>query len=246
MMKLKELVKTWESSLHYFFNKKYVMRLKLCSEIKNIMNFPATKIIVLLCLLLGFTNLAIANTYDSIEYNLNLINIKDSLSKVEIILRGKFKNNLVLDLPSKWAGSTYIDQIKNIEVNPNPSVELKQENNNSQAIISIPKISIIKATPENGLYKSFDFKNYFEEPSRKAYLVKIYDEIAGFVLLNQATEDATNTWNMGKFFIIAKFQGAAKDLLAAEEFFFVSLGENKQGFDEHLRCILQQQPADVA
>lgn len=63
------------------------------------------------------------------------------------------------------------------------------------------------AIPEDGLYESFDFKNYFEEPSRKAYLVKVYDEIAGFVLLNQATEDATNTWNMGEFFIIAKFQG---------------------------------------
>ncbi|PPE03408.1 GNAT family N-acetyltransferase [Holospora curviuscula] len=63
------------------------------------------------------------------------------------------------------------------------------------------------AMPEDGLYESFDFKNYFEEPSRKAYLVKVYDEIAGFVLLNQATEDATNTWNMGEFFIIAKFQG---------------------------------------
>lgn len=63
------------------------------------------------------------------------------------------------------------------------------------------------AIPEDGLYECFDFKNYFEEPSRKAYLVKVYDEIAGFVLLNQATEDATNTWNMGEFFIIAKFQG---------------------------------------
>ncbi len=62
------------------------------------------------------------------------------------------------------------------------------------------------AIPEDGLYESFDFKNYFEESSRKAFLVKVYDEIAGFVLLNQASEDATNTWNMGEFFIIAKFQ----------------------------------------
>ena len=44
----------------------------------------------------------------------------------------------------------------------------------------------------------------------------------------------------------AKIQGAAKDLLKAEESFFVSLGENKQGFDDHLRGILQQQTADVA
>ncbi len=63
------------------------------------------------------------------------------------------------------------------------------------------------AIPENGLYECFDFKNYFTDPSRKVYLIKVYDEIAGFVLLNQATEDATNTWNMGEFFIIAKFQG---------------------------------------
>lgn len=63
------------------------------------------------------------------------------------------------------------------------------------------------AMPEDGLYESFDFKNYFTDPSRKAYLVKVYDEIAGFVLLNQATEDPENTWNMGEFFVIAKFQG---------------------------------------
>ncbi len=45
---------------------------------------------------------------------------------------------------------------------------------------------------------------------------------------------------------IAKIQLAAKDLLKAEESFFTSLGENKQGFDEHLRRILQQQTADAA
>lgn len=61
--------------------------------------------------------------------------------------------------------------------------------------------------PEDGLYECFDFKSYFEESSRKAYLIKVYDEIAGFVLLNQATENSENNWNMGEFFIIAKFQG---------------------------------------
>lgn len=62
------------------------------------------------------------------------------------------------------------------------------------------------AIPENGLYECFDFKNYFEDSSCKAYLVKVYDEIAGFVLLNQATKNPVNIWNMGQFFIIAKFQ----------------------------------------
>ncbi|MBM4222518.1 MAG: GNAT family N-acetyltransferase [Gammaproteobacteria bacterium] len=63
------------------------------------------------------------------------------------------------------------------------------------------------AIPKNGLYEGFDFKNYFEESSRKVYLVKVHDEIAGFVLLNQATEDPDADWNVGEFFIIAKFQG---------------------------------------
>ncbi len=36
--------------------------------------------------------------------------------------------------------------------------------------------------------ESFDFKNYFEKLPRKAFLVKVDDEIAGYILLNQATE----------------------------------------------------------
>ena len=73
------------------------------------------------------------------------------------------------------------------------------------------------AMPEDGLYESFDFKNYLEEPSRKAYLVKVYDEIAGFVLINQETEAPSNTWNMGEFFIIAKIQGQGIGSYVAKE-----------------------------
>ncbi len=83
------------------------------------------------------------------------------------------------------------------------------------------------AIPENGLYECFDFKNYFEEPSRKAYLVKVYDEIAGFVLLNQATENSTNNWNMGEFFIIAKFQGVGISTRVAQEIWNMHPGNNK-------------------
>lgn len=68
------------------------------------------------------------------------------------------------------------------------------------------QISSDWALPDDGLYESYDFKSYFIDPLRKAYLIKIYDEIAGFVLLNQATEDPYNNWNMGEFFILAKFQ----------------------------------------
>lgn len=67
-------------------------------------------------------------------------------------------------------------------------------------------ISTDWALPADGLYECFDFKIYFEDPRRKPYLVKVYDEIAGFVLLNRETIDKTHTWNMGEFFILAKFQ----------------------------------------
>ncbi len=40
---------------------------------------------------------------------------------------------------------------------------------------------------------------------------------------------------------VSKIQRAAKDLLKTEESFFMSLGDNKEGFDEHFRNILQQQ-----
>ena len=61
--------------------------------------------------------------------------------------------------------------------------------------------------PKNGLYESFDFKNYFEDPTRKAFLVYVEEELAGFVLLNQAGTSEATQWNIGEFFILAKFQG---------------------------------------
>ncbi|WPY00714.1 GNAT family N-acetyltransferase [Candidatus Trichorickettsia mobilis] len=81
------------------------------------------------------------------------------------------------------------------------------------------------AIPEDGLYESFDFKNYFEDRSRKAYLVKVYDEIAGFVLLNKATESPSNNWNMGEFFIIAKFQGQGIAYQIAKEIWSMHPGK---------------------
>ena len=69
------------------------------------------------------------------------------------------------------------------------------------------------AVPKDGLYESFDFKDYFTDPSRKAYLIKVYDETAGFVLLKKGfvilAPDAAcqiDTWHMGEFFIMARFQ----------------------------------------
>jgi predicted acetyltransferase len=60
--------------------------------------------------------------------------------------------------------------------------------------------------PAEGLYESLDFKSYFQDPTRRAYLIKVKDELAGFVLLNNVTASPEREWNMGEFFILAKFQ----------------------------------------
>ena len=61
--------------------------------------------------------------------------------------------------------------------------------------------------PADGLYEFFDFKSYFEDGSRKAYIINAGDELAGFVLINKVTTDPSADYNMGEFFILAKFQG---------------------------------------
>lgn len=63
------------------------------------------------------------------------------------------------------------------------------------------------ALPSVGLYESFDFKEYFQNLTRRAYLIKVDQETAGFVLLNQEGIFPETNWNMGEFFILAKFQG---------------------------------------
>lgn len=57
------------------------------------------------------------------------------------------------------------------------------------------------ALPDDGLYESFDYKDYFTAPDRKAFVIKINQELAGFVLLNQEGLDQDTMWNMGEFFI---------------------------------------------
>jgi predicted acetyltransferase len=68
--------------------------------------------------------------------------------------------------------------------------------------------------PEDGLYESFDFKHYLTEQFKKAFLVKVSEEIAGFVLINQEKE---GVWNMGEFFIIARFQGKGIASIVAQK-----------------------------
>lgn len=70
--------------------------------------------------------------------------------------------------------------------------------------------------PKNGLFESADFKHYFEENTRKAYLVKVYDDVAGFILLNQAVTCKDSDWNIGECFILGRYQGHGVGKIAAE------------------------------
>lgn len=73
------------------------------------------------------------------------------------------------------------------------------------------------ACPSDGLYESYDFKLYFDNPQRQAFLIKIHNELAGFVLLNKEGTQHNMDWNMGEFFILAKFQGIGLGSRAAHE-----------------------------
>lgn len=64
------------------------------------------------------------------------------------------------------------------------------------------------AMPEDGLYECFDLKKYFVDSDKKTYLVKLEDgELVGFVLLDKQSTSGKIDYNMGEFFVLAKFQG---------------------------------------
>ena len=73
--------------------------------------------------------------------------------------------------------------------------------------------------PEDGLFECIDFKHYFENPDEKAFLIGVQGEIAGFVLLDKMQLLEPVDWNMGEFFILAKFQGKNVASIVAEQIF---------------------------
>ncbi|MBP9777841.1 MAG: GNAT family N-acetyltransferase [Rickettsiaceae bacterium] len=73
--------------------------------------------------------------------------------------------------------------------------------------------------PENGLFECDDFKHYFENPNNKTYLIKVDNEIAGFALINKLEVLSETDFNMGEFFILAKFQGSEIGRKIAKEIF---------------------------
>ena len=59
---------------------------------------------------------------------------------------------------------------------------------------------------ENGSYEPIDYRIYFEDPNRRAFLIKVGEELAGFTLLNQGGTLPETEWKIDQFFILRKFQ----------------------------------------
>jgi len=73
--------------------------------------------------------------------------------------------------------------------------------------------------PEDGLFEFRDIKHHFENPEERAFLIKVDDEIAGFILLDKRVLVEPVDWNMGQFFVLAKFQGKGVASKVAREIF---------------------------
>jgi predicted acetyltransferase len=74
-------------------------------------------------------------------------------------------------------------------------------------------------TPSNGLFECIDLSSYCEKPDRHAFLIKVDEELAGFVLINKVGSTSDVDWNIGEFFIVSKFQGKGVGSHVAEQVF---------------------------
>lgn len=84
--------------------------------------------------------------------------------------------------------------------------------------------------PFNGLFECIDLSSYCEKPDRHAFLVKVEEELAGFVLINKVGSTPDVDWNIGEFFIVSKFQGKGVGSYVAEQVFnqFPGIWETSQ------------------
>lgn len=99
--------------------------------------------------------------------------------------------------------------------------------------------------PADGLYECDTFIRYFEIPTNKAFLVKVGDEVAGFVMIDKLEILPDIDFNMGQFFILAKFQRTGLADRVAHEVFNTFPGtwsvgvipENKRALNFWRKCI---------
>jgi len=79
--------------------------------------------------------------------------------------------------------------------------------------------------PKDGLYEGPDFKKYFESSSNHPFILKVEGELAGFVLINKLEIMPEVDWNIGEFFIVAKFQRSGIGKKVAKQIFDQFPGE---------------------
>lgn len=60
--------------------------------------------------------------------------------------------------------------------------------------------------PEDNLLKKHHFEKYLEEEDRKAFFIKVQDELAGLVLVTKIGINPNIDWKIGEFFVLPKFQ----------------------------------------
>ena len=71
-------------------------------------------------------------------------------------------------------------------------------------------------------------------------------EKRGLFIRSQKKGEKRSRFSEFRGAVISKIQGAAKNLIKAEESFFVILWKNKEGFDDYLRGILDKKTGDYS
>ena len=106
------------------------------------MNKFSSCIIIIFLWGIASSNVVFANSYSSIYYTITpLFGNKAPAIKVTADIRGDIKDQLVVDLPCRWASGEYVEQLKEVKVD-NFSYRIISNNELcSQLIITIPKFT---------------------------------------------------------------------------------------------------------
>jgi len=101
--------------------------------------FSRCTIIIFLCSIVPL-HTVFANSYSSIYYTITpLFGNKAPVIKVTADIRGDIKDQLVVDLPCRWASGEYVEQLKEVKVD-NFSYRIISNNELcNQLIIAISK-----------------------------------------------------------------------------------------------------------
>jgi len=70
---------------------------------------------------------------------------------------------------------------------------------------------------EDGRYNPKSYRCYCEDSDKVAYIIKVYDEIAGFALINEKGLKKYTDWKVDQFFILTKFQRSGIGKAVAEK-----------------------------